>query len=361
MNATGFETPAGPIVVCIPRLDPHDKHLEHWQEFYAANKARYDLRPLITYNKAPHRAQQQAVNLARRIGATHILFTESDQWGYPLDGLDVLLEADKDVIGFRTYSHRYPYGTLNFRKQRPEHSLLLHPKDQRRLDAKVEWFGKEKDGPDIVKCDLLSWAFTLVKMSVFHKMRKAWGHVTISQKDLESLIYGITDGDLDAADIVANRLRHYTEKPRGLEPFIQWGPHPTDSFFCQYCEEIGVDVFVHFGATIGHADIGPEDLLVKRKMDETRRMPAIPAGHPDMYVVEDDGGHPYGPPSEHRAESQRITSPVDYNNPPTQELKDERQIWKESQEDVGGSLSPDSPEELGRKVHEAIVGSEDRR
>lgn len=191
----------------------HQKHIEHFTEWYADNKHRHDLRCVSPFQRPLHQAQATAVEWARKLKASHILFTEDDQWGYPVDGLDVLLEADKDVIGFKTYSRRYPFCSLFLRKKE-EGSMITR---ETKL-APVSWTGKEID-----KVDLISWAFTLVRTDVFDKIDN---------------------------------------------PFEVWGKVPTDSYFAQMCAEAGIDIWGHFGFTIGHGDFGPEEIPTRRTQFE---------------------------------------------------------------------------------------------
>ena len=248
------------IVLCIPFLKLVPKHEDHIDEFYAANHQKYgskdltgapDPRYLIKYkqyHKALHHVQRNAVNLAQKIGASHVLFTEDDQWGYPVDGLEVLLEADRDVIGFKSYFKEYPYKPLCGRKKFKDGDLIEDP-DPRNLVDFVEQGG----GPEIQEVDLLTWAFTLVKTSVFDRMAAA-------RKD----------------------------------PFRQWGPHPTDSFFCQYCADLGIPIHVHFGYTIGHGDVAPDEIVEHRRFFEMRQMKKgrIQAAGPQ--IMRDDQGLPLG-------------------------------------------------------------------
>jgi len=243
------------IVVVLPWLKAQKKHMTHFIEWYAENKHKHDLlleRPMW---KALHQAQSTGLKVARSINervdrgmlqeskrVTHLLFTEDDQWGYPIDGLEVLLEADKDVIGFKTYFKEYPYNSMAFRKTDKSLSLLSGHANLQQMEF----------GTGIHKVDLLSWAFTLVKMSVFDRMESA-----------------------------------------GLDPFRQWGPNPTDSFFCQYCDDLGIDRFVDFGYTIGHGDVGPNEIWARRRTEEAQRM-SNGKGLGEVITVEDDYGNVFG-------------------------------------------------------------------
>ena len=239
---------ASPILCCVPFLKPHEKHMEHFFEWYIYNHSRFPLRRYREFYRSLQQVQSRAVQLARLMGASHILFTEDDQWGYPVEGLEALLEADKEVIGFKTYFKKYPYLSMAMRRKDPEVPLDLITRTQHLVQ--IEGVGPGTD--PIQKVDLLSWAFTLVRMTVFDRMEEA-----------------------------------------GLEPFRQWGPVPTDSFFCQYCEDIGVEKFVDFRYTIGHGDIPPGQLHHYRRLHEAIHMDKKMMQR-RLITLEDDYGLPYG-------------------------------------------------------------------
>lgn len=237
-----------PILVFVPFMKAQEKHLEHFIEWYAYNRERHNLRRCRIFYRALHQAQGYAVGLARQMGASHILFTEDDQWGYPIDGLDVLLDADRDVIGFKTYFKKYPFLSMAMRRRFEDEPLHLTDRTQRL--RQVEGIAPGAD--PIQKVDLLSWAFTLVKMSVFDRITQA-----------------------------------------GINPFLQWGKSPTDSYFCQACDDLGVERFVHFGFTIGHGDIPPGQIHHHRRLMEAIHADAKMM-QPRLVTLEDDHGLPYG-------------------------------------------------------------------
>lgn len=275
-----------PIIVSRPFLTPYPPHMEGFQEWYARNCQKHNLKVLTQYYRALHHAQQAAVHYAAKVGATHILFTECDHWQYPDNGLDVLLEADKDVIGFQTYKRGYPHQNLCMRKENPDISMILPAKELIAKEAKLEPVGWSQGEDLIQKVDLITWAFTLVKVDVFKRMAEAWGNLLVSQEDLAALIDG------DAA--TKYRLSEYTEEPLGLQPFRQWGPRPTDSFFCQYCADLGIDVHVHFGWTMAHGDVEPKDITMARRIQDGRNLEQ----NLDMLEtmpIGDDWGNAYGP------------------------------------------------------------------
>ena len=273
------------IVLCCPTLKLHTKHQDHLVEFYAKNKftmpegagaalretlarflpspdateaaageieralqSRFDLRLYRHWYRALHHIQNGAVNFAKSIGASHILFTEDDQWGFPQDGIDELLRQNKDVIGFSTYFKEYPFKPMAAMKKYPTGNLIEDP-DARNL---VNFVG-QGDGPEVQERDLITWAFTLVKMRVFYRMEEA-----------------------------------------GLQPFRQWGPHPTDSFFCQYCRDLGIPIHVHYGFTIGHGDVDHQDIPEHRRLHEILDLKRRHLRMPAPQTHRDDWGNVYG-------------------------------------------------------------------
>lgn len=207
------------ILVCVPWNKAEPRFLKQFPEWFAANKFKHNLILHLEVNKSIHKVYDSAAALARSAGFTHVLFMEDDHWGWPVNGLAELLKEDKDVIGFHTYNRNFPYRSFAMKKMDPSISfvtrvsnLLPHEKDA---------------GPDVQQTDLLTWAMTLVKTSVFDRMLEA-----------------------------------------GKFPFERNGPTPNDSIFSQYCEDVGIERFVHFGATIGHGRVRPEHIPIMRRAGE---------------------------------------------------------------------------------------------
>jgi hypothetical protein len=225
-----------PIVAFVPFMKPHKKHMEHFIEWYALNKEKHNLKRYRTFWQALHRAQQSALQIAKDCNASHILFTEDDHWGYPENGLEVLLEADKDVIGFPSYFKHYPWNLMAMKKSEPDKTLL-----------KRENILTPATGAGIQRVDLITWAFTLVKMDVFDRMEEV-----------------------------------------GLRPFAQWGDTPTDSYFCQYCADLGIPVYAHMDYVIPHGDLPPGARHKARALHDQQ--------HPEVVhtVLADDMGCEYG-------------------------------------------------------------------
>jgi len=229
------------IVFCIPFVYPHKKHIPHAMEWYAVNKAKYDLELHWEMGRPLHQVQRDAVEKARAIGASHVLWTEHDHWGYPEDGLDHLLAADKDVIGHMTYMRNYPFLPMNMRKVDPKLTFLAQHRNLRSFYPTMP----------IEETDLLTWAFTLTKVSVFDRMEEA-----------------------------------------GLNPW-QWNEVPTDSYFCQYCEDLNIPRYVHAGFCVNHGDVPKEQVPFMR-----RAFDAINAANGNYLANTDAKADTYTPQNE---------------------------------------------------------------
>jgi len=202
------------IVVCVPWVKANKYFMDDFLEWYALNKQQYGLVKHFKMYRPLHEVQAGAVELARKIGASHVLFVEDDQSAFPQDGLEYLLAEDKDVIGFPTYFKEYPYYSMAMRKRDPNISFLVGESNLQPV--------AQAGGPVVQKVDLITWAFTLVKTSVFDRLE--------------------------------------------ADPFAFTGEPPADSYFCEYCERAGIDRWIHFGALIHHGDVDPELIPHLRRM-----------------------------------------------------------------------------------------------
>ena len=230
------------IVVCVPWVKAHKKFLAQFPDWYAYEKPRHDLILNWQSFRPLYEVQAESVMLAQERQASHVLFVEDDQWGFPAGGIEELIEQDKDAIGFNTYRKRWPYKSLAMNKINKSLTLLgrhpnLRPHEQ-------------EDGPEVQPTDMITWAFTIVKMPTFERLYEA-----------------------------------------DKFPFNCQGPNPTDSYFNQYCEDINIPRLVHFGHVIGHGDVLPEDRDILRKAGneiQKRKRKQVSANEPaDIYVEEE--------------------------------------------------------------------------
>lgn len=208
------------ITICVPLFDPHEHFLIDFCEFYARNKERHQLRlglGSLMGRQPMHRVQAAAVKTAQENGSSHILFTEDDHWRFPLDGLDVLLSAGRDAVGFATVGRKFPYSSLAL--ERTDKSLSIVQTERKNMQP-LERIDDEQ--PVVMKADVVSWAMHLVRTELFEKFEK--------------------------------------------DPFRKWGEVPTDSLFAHECEKIGVYRHVHFGCVLPHGDVLPEERLQLRQL-----------------------------------------------------------------------------------------------
>ena len=206
-----------PIVLCVPVTSAHNKHTPHLMEWYAENRDKHNLVLHWALGRPLHKVQASAVEVAKEIDASHVLFTEHDQWGYPVDGLDVLLKDDKDVVGLPTYMRKYPYLPMCMRKKDPEISFVT---TERNL---VSFYPTQV----LEQTDLITWAFTLVKTDVFRRMEE-----------------------------------------EGRNPWV-WDTVPTDSHFCQHCEDMGIERWINASFFINHGEHRKEDVVFLRRCYDT--------------------------------------------------------------------------------------------
>lgn len=197
------------IYVCVPLFNPHDKFYPHFCEWYAANKARHRLRLDMSTREPLHKTQRKVVGKALDQGASHILFVEDDHWAFPINALDTLLEADKDMIGFHTFARRSPMISIAFKKQDKSVSLV----DGEPNLSPIEYMAGD---PVVQPMDLIGLGFTLIKAEVFRQFER------------------------DGVDV------------------FQWTTTATDSHICQALLDQGGTPHVHFGWTMPHGDIRPE-------------------------------------------------------------------------------------------------------
>jgi len=218
------------ILVNVPFMKPHKKFLPDFIKWYGESCKRHDIILNFQMYRALHKVLGDSVTIAKNNDCTHILYTEDDHYRFPIDGIEKLAGYDKDVIGFQTYKKTYPFHPLNMVKIDDSISLTDKVKNLKPFSGKS----------GIAKTDLISWAFTLVKTDVFDR--------------LES------------------------------DPFEFWGYSPNDSYFCQACEDVGIDRWICFDYVMPHGDITPEQIPYHKKVAESMRAPQ--ATDEDQQVIQ---------------------------------------------------------------------------
>lgn len=194
------------ILVAVAQFSPHPKFWPQFCEWYARNREQWGLSLDVPATREPlHKVQHKSIDKALRYNYQHILFVEDDHWAFPENALEKLVGSGKEVIGLHT-----------FMRNRPAYGIALRRKNRYRLtDYRCKLTPVEPGQHDdpVQKVDLIGWGFTLVQTQVFPRLKS--------------------------------------------NPFLYWGTKATDAQFCQACEDVGVERWVHLGGTIGHGDVGP--------------------------------------------------------------------------------------------------------
>jgi hypothetical protein len=179
------------------------------------------------YRKPVHLAEIELVKIAQWNKCTHILLMDDDIYDITVTDMQKLIDADKDVISGVMYASGFPYSMCVFRRYDTNKKVIDQPADNTmcRLyevpctcpkcgfglshwDVKFCPICGAVTDNMIQKADLVPFPFTLIKMSVFDKIKKPWFHCT--------------DG------------------------------YPTDSWFCDRCHEAGIGVYGHMGVRLNH-------------------------------------------------------------------------------------------------------------
>lgn len=222
------------ILIGVPMLDIKYEFfmsfIKFWTELTTSNDPRYELMFQVAYRKPVHMAEEYLVNVARFNKCTHILFMDDDIYDVKKEMIDKLLEADKDVIGGVMYASKFPHAMCVFRRFDTTKKVIDMPSDNSmyRLyeipcncvkcnvplshwDAKFCPACGAENNNLIQEADLIPFAFTLMKLSVFDKIKKPWFHCTTV--------------------------------------------YPTDSWFADRLLEVGLREYAHMGVRLNHAGI----------------------------------------------------------------------------------------------------------
>lgn len=123
------------------------------------------------YRRPVHLAEEELAEMAVNSGCTHLLLMDDDIYDVTADMLMKLLDADKDVIGGIMHASGFPHAMCAFRR----FDLNTKVKDQPILTNSTRLYevpADQRQGIQMV--DLIPFAFTLIKTSVFNKIPKPW-------------------------------------------------------------------------------------------------------------------------------------------------------------------------------------------
>ena len=222
------------ILIGIPLLDIKYEFFESfvklWTELNTSGESRYQVGYHVAYRKPVHMAEEYLVGIARHNKCTHLLLMDDDIYDVTKADIDKLFEADKDVIGGVMYASKFPHAMCVFRRYNPELKVIDMPSDNSmyRLyevpcacpKCKVplsHWDIKhcptcgEPQQQLIQQADLIPFALTMIKMSVFDKLKEPYFHCT--------------------------------------------NKYPTDSWFADRLVEAGMTEYAHMAVRLNHAGI----------------------------------------------------------------------------------------------------------
>ncbi len=123
------------------------------------------------YRKPVHMAEEALAEKALDTGCTHLLLMDDDIYDVSSNDFVTLLLADKDVVSGIMHASGFPFAMCAFRrydtsKAVAEQPILRGP--ARLYEVPVD----QRVG--LQKVDLVPFPFTLIKTSVFRKLRKPW-------------------------------------------------------------------------------------------------------------------------------------------------------------------------------------------
>lgn len=248
-------TPGIPrILIGIPILNFTyefvDTFLKFWTQLCTQAQGKMQAGYQFMYRKPVHMAEIQLAEIAVYNKCTHILFIDDDIYDYSITDLEKLLAADKDVISGIMYASKFPYAMCAFRRYDTKKKVIDMPSDNSMFrlyeipcactkcgfalshwDAKFcPVCGAAQDNM-IQKADLIPFCFTLMKTSIFKKIKKPWFHCEIE--------------------------------------------YPSDSWFADRCREAGIQEYAHMGVRLNHAGVSDRTrpYLFQRDLDEKKAKP----------------------------------------------------------------------------------------
>jgi len=172
-------TPVPQILVAVPVLawthEGATSFLEFWTELITYNDPGRKF--LVGYrfayrSQAVDKAENEFAQFAIDSGCTHLLLKDDDIYDTHAKDLFALLDADKDVIGGIMHTGGFPHAMCAFRRYNTDTKVA----DQPILEGPARLYElPPEQRVGIQKVDLIPFAFTLIKTSVFKKLgAKPW-------------------------------------------------------------------------------------------------------------------------------------------------------------------------------------------
>jgi len=165
------------ILIGVPILSwTHEfamSFLTFWSELmtYKHKGRKFHVGYRFMYRRPVHMAEEELAEIAIASGCTHLLLMDDDIYDVGAEDLLKLLDADKDVIAGIMHASGFPYAMCAFRR----YNVKTKVADQPRLKGPARLYEvpvAQRAG--IQKVDLVPFCFTLIKTSVFTKLKKPW-------------------------------------------------------------------------------------------------------------------------------------------------------------------------------------------
>lgn len=123
------------------------------------------------YRMPVHKAEEDLAKLAVDSGCTHLLLMDDDIYDVTAEDLMKLLDADKEVVGGIMYASGFPHALCAFRR----YDIRTKVADQPILKGPARLYTLPPElQKGIQKVDLIPFCFTLIKTSLFKRLKKPW-------------------------------------------------------------------------------------------------------------------------------------------------------------------------------------------
>lgn len=208
--------------------------LKFWTELmlYSDPDRKFKIGYEFTFRTPTAIAEIKFAEIAIKSGCSHLLLMDDDIYDVKVEDVLKLLDADKDVIGGIMHASGFPYAMCAFRRHDITKTLACQPG----LEGPLRLYEvpmAERVG--VVPVDLIPFACTLIKTSVFEKLEKPW--------------------------------------------FINSPDAPTDSLFADQVLGAKLEIFAHFGVLLNHRGVTMQNKhlwhqmgLIKQRGDDTNRL-----------------------------------------------------------------------------------------
>lgn len=174
-NVKGGKTPK--ILIGVPVLmwtqEFAMSFLEFWTDLmtFKSQGYKFHVAYKFTYRRGVHLAEADLAQFAIDTGCTHVLFMDDDIYVNQARDLLVLLNANKDVVGGIMHTGGFPYAMCAFRRFDPKKKVA----DMPTMDGPARLYEVPPElRVGLQKVDLIPFAFTLMKTSIFKDLKKPW-------------------------------------------------------------------------------------------------------------------------------------------------------------------------------------------